>query len=94
MGLGSGIRKKTYSGSGSRGQKGTGSRIRNTGVFMTFFLCFKSVCTSWEDMVWAGAKCAVDLMVETEIRQTNSTDSNLGTTMNENLIYLGLSYSE
>jgi hypothetical protein len=44
-------------------------------------------------MVWAGAKCAVDLMVETEIRQTNSTDSNLGTTINENLIYLGLSYS-
>jgi len=30
----------------------------------------QSVCTSWEDMVWAGAKCAVDLMVETEIRDT------------------------
>jgi len=27
------------------------------------------VCTSWEDLVWAGAKCAVDLMVETEIRE-------------------------
>lgn len=30
----------------------------------------QSVCTSWEDLVWAGAKCAVDLMVETEIRDT------------------------
>ena len=28
------------------------------------------VCTGWEDLVWAGAKCAVDLMVETEIRET------------------------
>jgi len=27
------------------------------------------VCTSWEDLVWAGAKCAVDVMVETEIRE-------------------------
>ena len=26
------------------------------------------VCSSWEDLVWAGAKCAVDVMVETEIR--------------------------
>ena len=26
------------------------------------------VCPSWEDLVWAGAKCAVDVMVETEIR--------------------------
>ena len=26
------------------------------------------VCTSWEDLLWAGAKCAVDVMVETEIR--------------------------
>jgi len=26
------------------------------------------VCNSWEDLVWAGAKCAVDVMVETEIR--------------------------
>lgn len=28
------------------------------------------VCTSWEDLVWAGAKCSVDVMVETEIRET------------------------
>ena len=27
------------------------------------------VCTSWEDLLWAGAKCAVDVMVETEIRE-------------------------
>ena len=26
-------------------------------------------CTSWEDLLWAGAKCAVDVMVETEIRE-------------------------
>jgi len=26
-------------------------------------------CTSWEDFLWAGAKCAVDVMVETEIRE-------------------------
>ena len=26
------------------------------------------VCSSWEDFLWAGAKCAVDVMVETEIR--------------------------
>ena len=26
------------------------------------------VCCSWEDLLWAGAKCAVDVMVETEIR--------------------------
>jgi hypothetical protein len=30
MGLGSGIRKKPIPDPGSRGQKGTGSRIRNT----------------------------------------------------------------
>jgi hypothetical protein len=30
MGLGSGIRKKPIPDTGSRGQKGTGSRIRNT----------------------------------------------------------------
>ena len=28
----------------------------------------RSVCTVWEDKLWAGAKCAVDVMVETEIR--------------------------
>jgi len=28
----------------------------------------RSVSTSWEDRLWAGAKCAVDVMVETEIR--------------------------
>ena len=27
-------------------------------------------CTNWDDLVWAGAKCAVDVMVETEIRET------------------------
>ena len=26
------------------------------------------ICSSWEDLLWAGTKCAVDLMVETEIR--------------------------
>jgi hypothetical protein len=34
MGLGSGIRKKSISDPGSRGQKGTGSRIRNTALFL------------------------------------------------------------
>jgi hypothetical protein len=33
MGLGSGIRKKPISDPGSRGQKGTGSRIRNTAFY-------------------------------------------------------------
>ncbi len=33
MGLGSGIRKKSIPDPGSRGQKGTGSRIRNTAIF-------------------------------------------------------------
>ena len=28
------------------------------------------VCAGWEDLVWAGAKCSVDLMVETEVRET------------------------
>jgi len=28
------------------------------------------VCTGWEDLVWAGARCAADLMVETEVRET------------------------
>jgi nuclear pore complex protein Nup107 len=28
----------------------------------------RSVCTLWEDKLWAGAKCAVDVLVETEIR--------------------------
>jgi nuclear pore complex protein Nup107 len=28
----------------------------------------RSVCTQWEDKLWAGAKCAVDVLVETEIR--------------------------
>ena len=30
----------------------------------------RSVATSWEDQLWAGVKCAVDVMVETEIRST------------------------
>ncbi len=40
MGLGSGIQKKTYSGSRIRvqGQKGNGSRIRNTGVKYYLFV--------------------------------------------------------
>jgi len=27
-----------------------------------------SICKSWEDKLWAGVKCALDVMVETEIR--------------------------
>jgi hypothetical protein len=47
MGLGSGIREKpTYSGSRSRGQKGTGSRIRNTGENISYFANTKGVSTS------------------------------------------------
>jgi len=29
----------------------------------------RGMASSWEDRLWAGAKCAVDVMVETEIRQ-------------------------
>ena len=28
-----------------------------------------SICTSWEDSLWALTKCMVDLKVETEIRE-------------------------
>jgi hypothetical protein len=40
MDLGSGIRKKPIPDPGSRGQKGTGSRIRNTVYFFIFSLYF------------------------------------------------------
>jgi hypothetical protein len=45
MGLGSGIRKKPIPDPGSRGQKGTGSRIRirSTAVYEESFVFFLSV---------------------------------------------------
>ncbi len=39
MGLGSGIRKKPIPGPGSRGQKGTGSRIRIRNTFRILYFC-------------------------------------------------------
>jgi hypothetical protein len=50
MSLGSGIRKKTYTGSQIQGRKGTGSRIRNT-AFSEFVCQHKShvFCSTLQD---------------------------------------------
>jgi len=36
--------------------------------------CLQGVCSSWEDLVWAGARVATDLAVETEMREVMVKD--------------------
>jgi hypothetical protein len=68
MGLGSGIRKKPILDPGSRGQKGTGSRIRNTGIHLA-----RPYCGWWKGIHPARPLTGADgMLYDTEKSYVNT----------------------